>query len=190
MNAEVGIYTVWKRSANLIYAKYKIVAETAGYTVTYNEATLKLNKSISADTSTSFLEGIYATIYRTTDPAYLIDTIAASAPYPSPDFFVPIMNKVAPVHVHPPREQIADNEEYLGYYDGYYNTTTRTWNDSGFQQQYPGQTIPVDLKKTVSDAEYLYDQYLILNDLWNTEYTEEKTFQWPYYWAKQIIARK
>lgn len=188
MRAETGIFFLIGKNANL--ANYQLIASAGNFTFTGIEAILTINTSIAPSTGTFLLEGSYAAIYRTDQLSYVIDNLAAAAPCPA-TFFVPVMQQTAPIVVLSPDVTFGatSGNVYAPIYLTYYNPDLILWDDAGYQRQNPGQSIPGELKQAVADQTCLYNQYLIANAAFITLYAQEKEFQWPYFWARNVIAR-
>lgn len=117
----------------------------------------------------------------------VIDALAADAPYPPPDFFVPVTDGAPPVVLSPDvvfgqGSTDPDSPIFMSYYD----QVTQVWDDIAFTSQYPGEVIPPGLKLRVSDQTYLYDTYIAAKAIWDSNYAQQKIYQWPYYWALNV----
>lgn len=128
----------------------------------------------------------------------LRDDLALTAP-PAEETFVPDMVNPQPTVVLSPAAYIEANYNLLSSgqpdpvkttFNGWYDQVGKTWDDQGYADNNDGATIPVYIKQIVSDQQALYDAYVVAEAQWQEEYELEKNFQWPYYWADQIIARR
>lgn len=172
---------------SVLFTSYSLALEVGVFNITGIDVTLTVNGSVSLDTGIFFIDSGNVGIYGACQPGNIIDRLAIDAPYPPADFFVPEID-AQPTLVLSPDQAFGAGSTDPGsaIYITYYNSTTQLWNDTGYQSQYPGTLIPADLKERVSDQTYLYGEYLIGIAAWQSEYDQERLFQWPYYWAQNV----
>lgn len=176
---------------SLYHAKGIISAGTGSFTFTGVSTSLKVMRKVSPVPGKFTFLGGYASIFKANQPGYLIDDFAEDA-IPVPSFFVPVMRWSQPDAALTLDQAFgaSSGHVYSTIFNDYYNQDTNTWNDDGYGEDNPGQTIPVSLKAQVADQLYNYNVYVALNAEWQAEYERETIFQWPYYYASQVIARK
>jgi hypothetical protein len=186
MNLQAGLFLI--HTAPVFFSSYSMTLETGVFSITSEPVTFTTNSSMVLETGVFTILGGNMAIYGACGSGTVIDALAAEAPYPPPDFFTPV-TAAAPTVVLSPDEVFGTSttDPNSGIYLTYYNTATQTWDDTAYETQYPGETIPLDLKEDVASQTYLYSTYIVALALWNSEYDRQRLFQWPYYWANNVV---
>lgn len=181
----LGIGTFLVSVFPITISSYVMPLDRGDFTFTFPP--IEINNTFVLETGIFTFTGGNLGIYSACGHGNIIDALATDAPYPPPDFFVPITS-AAPTAVISPTAMFGpgSDDPNSAIYITYYNEATQTWNDAGYEQQYPGQVIPTDLKSRVSDQTYLYNEYITALALWQANYDKQKIFQWPYYWALNV----
>lgn len=184
-------YSITLRGVTLNYVKRRAVFLPANFAVTFGNVTLAVSRSVS------FGQGSFLTraknvgaVYSGT-PEKISDKFAYNSPPPS-DFFEPVMLWSRPTEVKSTDYVFNENNKDAAtknLYNNYYNIGNNSWNDANYEEQNIGKTIPLELKRNVSDQLYKYNEYLTLDAQWVAEYNAEKILQWPYFWAREVIIR-
>jgi hypothetical protein len=163
-----------------------MVLDTGVFTISTTDITMSTRGVFNLGTGIFNIKGSNLAIYGSCQQGNIIDALAIDAPYPPPDFFVPTTDPQPATILSPDQEFGNESATPNAIYLTYYNPVTLEWNDVGYESQYPGQTIPTDLKQDVADQTFLYNQYVVAIALWQAEYDRQKIFQWPYYWAQNV----
>lgn len=184
-----GIFVI--SGVPVTFSRYRLVLGKGTFAIDQTSIKISAVKKMALGTGSFFIEGQHLGIYKKNQPSYVIDNLAAGAPYPPYSAFVPAMSRQRPVEMFSPDIIFGSGSgnPYADIYVSYYDPATQLWNDERYQLQYPNEIIPPNLKQAVADQTYLYNQYLVDIASWLAEYDAEQVYQWPYYFAKQIIAR-
>lgn len=188
LSIDTGAFS--SRTFPVRFGNYRLSITSGTFASTEYTATLTVKTSFSLTSGTFQSYGNFAALYLVGQMATNIDNLASGAPYPAPSFFVPIIKQVQPPLVLSPDDVYGQDGTLANtIYVDYYNPDTLMWDDVSYQNQYPGQTIPEDLKQSVASQTYSYNVYVIAIAAYNALYAAETVYQWPYYFAKQAIAR-
>lgn len=122
----------------------------------------------------------------------LRDYFAARAPWPIPDWFVPVGIPVEPtvpltpeLYFNDPANAATYNPLYI-----YYTRSTNTWNDADYQLQVTNGVIPTSFKNNVSVYWGDYDYAVQLHASWQIHKDKETYFQWRFYFADDMLIER
>jgi hypothetical protein len=185
MNLQAGLFLI--HTAPVSFTSYSLVLGTGIFSITSEPLAFTTTTTFNLGTGVFTITGGNLGIYGACSSGTVIDTLAADAPYPPADFFVP-ETQSAPSVVLSPDEVFGTSttDPNSQIYLTYYNTDTQIWDDTAYETQFPGEVIPLGLKQDVADQTYLYNQYIVALALWQSEYDRQRIFQWPYYWAHNV----
>lgn len=129
----------------------------------------------------------------------LRDQFAGLAPDNIPDWFQPtgVPDPPSPV-VLPPSEYFATeqsdvNSAQVELCNSYYDFETEAWNDDQYRQDFNPSTIEEDypgFRTQVGNYTISYKSYSHHFTVWDTHYKKERYFQWRYFYAEELLAKR